>query len=92
MNKSDLVELVFNEQKYLTRNDVEQCVNEVLSFSSENLAKGNRIEIRGFGTFSSRERKKRLARNPKTGTAIEVEPKFHPYFRASKYLKNSLKV
>ena len=53
--------------------------------------KGKRIEIRGFGTFSTRKRETRIARNPKTGRAIKVNSKYHPYFRAAKSLKTSLK-
>jgi integration host factor subunit beta len=48
------------------------------------------VEIRNFGSFSARKRDKRLSRNPKSGTSVLVEPKNHPYFRASKNLKESL--
>ena len=54
------------------------------------LIKKDRVEMRGFGSFSTRERKARLARNPKTGSSITVSSKFHPYFRASKSLRESL--
>ena len=91
MNKSSLVESINNKVDYLTKKDVEDGINEILSFSSNTLALGNRIEIRGFGTFSTRQRKTRMARNPKTGTSIKVNSKFHPYFRAAKYLRNKLK-
>ena len=91
MNKSSLVELINNKVDYLTKKDTEDGINEILSFSSNTLALGNRIEIRGFGTFSTRQRKTRMARNPKTGTSIKVNSKFHPYFRAAKYLRNKLK-
>ena len=91
MNKSSLVESINNKVDYLTKKDIEDGINEILSFSSNTLALGNRIEIRAFGTFSTRQRKTRMARNPKTGTSIKVNSKFHPYFRAAKCLRNQLK-
>ena len=91
MNKSNLVESINNKVDYLTKKDVEDSINEILSFSSDTLAQGSRIEIRGFGTFSTRQRKTRMARNPNTGTSIKVNSKYHPYFRAAKSLRNNLK-
>jgi integration host factor subunit beta len=90
MNKSSLVESINNKVDYLTKKDIEDGINEILSFSSNTLALGNRIEIRAFGTFSTRQRKTRMARNPKTGTSIKVNSKYHPYFRAAKSLKLGL--
>ena len=55
------------------------------------LEEAKRVEIRNFGTFSVRKREKRLSRNPKTGTSVLVESKNHPYFRASKNLKDCFK-
>ena len=57
---------------------------------SSSLSKGNRIEIRGFGSFSVRSRKERIGRNPKTGKSISVSTKFHTYFRASKSLRDEI--
>jgi len=91
MNKSDLVELITNKNTYLTKKDIDECLSEVLDFASDSLGQGKRIEIRGFGTFSTRKRETRIARNPKTGKAIKVNSKYHPYFRAAKSLKSSLK-
>ena len=91
MNKSNLVELITNKNTYLTKKDIDECLSEVLNFASDSLEKGKRIEIRGFGTFSTRKRETRIARNPKNGTAIKVNSKYHPYFRAAKSLKTSLK-
>ena len=70
--------------------DLEQTVNTILNLISTSLDKGDRVEIRNFGTFSVRSRDQRISRNPKTGTSVLVEPKNHPYFRASKYLRESL--
>ena len=70
--------------------DLEQTVKTILNLISNYLDKGDRVEIRNFGTFSVRSRDQRISRNPKTGTSVLVEPKNHPYFRASKYLRESL--
>ena len=76
MNKSDLVELITNKNTYLTKKDIDECLSEILDFASDSLGTGQRIEIRGFGTFSTRKRETRIARNPKTGTAIKVNSKY----------------
>ena len=57
----------------------------------DSLLKKNRVEIRGFGTFSSRQRSVRLAKNPKTGTSITIGSKLYTYFRPSKLLKQQVK-
>jgi len=54
------------------------------------LSEGDRVELRGFGTFSTRLRSERISRNPKTGKSISVEKKNHPYFRAAKNLKKAI--
>ena len=90
MNKSDLVKKLFKKKDSFTEDDLEKSTNTILNFLSDTLFKGDRIEIRNFGTFSTRKREKRISRNPKTGTFVLVEEKSHPYFRASKNLKNSL--
>lgn len=90
MNKSDLIKKIFKKQESLVEEDLERSTNTILNFLTYTLYKGDRIEIRNFGTFSTRKRGKRISRNPKTGTSILVEEKFHPYFRASKNLKKSL--
>ena len=91
MNESKLVDLLQNKIAHLTKKDAKQGVDEILNYLSNSLEQGDRIELRGFGSFSSRKRKSRLARNPKSGSTIKVESKSHPYFRASKFLKLSLK-
>ena len=91
MNKSDLLLKLKAKKDLFSEEDLESSVNLILQFISRTLEEANRIEIRNFGTFSVRKRKKRLSRNPKTGTSVLVEPKNHPYFRASKNLKESLK-
>ena len=90
MNKSDLIKKISENADSLNEEDLEQTVNTILNLISNSLSSGNRVEIRNFGTFSVRSRDQRISRNPKTGTSVLVEPKNHPYFRASKYLRESL--
>ena len=90
MNKSDLVNNISNKSDSFTEDDIEKSVNSILELISKSLSKKQRVEVRNFGTFSVRSREERLSRNPKTGTSVLVEAKNHPYFRASKNLKQSL--
>lgn len=90
MNKSDLIKKISENADSLNAEDLEQTVNTILNLISSSLSKGDRVEIRNFGTFSVRSRDQRISRNPKTGTSVLVEPKNHPYFRASKFLRESL--
>ncbi len=90
MNKSDLLKKISEKADSLNEEDLEQTVNIILNLISNTLNNGDRVEIRNFGTFSIRSRDRRISRNPKTGTAVLVEAKRHPYFRASKYLRESL--
>tara|TARA_S200000501_G_scaffold71551_1_gene63502 strand:+ start:71 stop:349 length:279 start_codon:yes stop_codon:yes gene_type:complete len=90
MNKSDLIKKMSENADSLNVEDLEQTVATILNLISNSLDNGDRVEIRNFGTFSVRSRDQRISRNPKTGTSVLVEPKNHPYFRASKYLRESL--
>ena len=91
MNKSSLIDSVHEKNAHTSKEDVYDSINEILDFISESLSVGNRVEIRGFGSFSTRKRSKRISRNPKTGKSIQVNKKFHPYFRSSKSLKGAIK-
>ena len=90
MNKPDLVKSLLLKTNSFSKDDIEKSVNSILQLLSESMSNDLRVEVRNFGTFSTRERRQRLSRNPKTGTAVHVEEKKHPYFRASKNLKQSL--
>tara|TARA_B100000959_G_scaffold32926_1_gene31384 strand:+ start:458 stop:736 length:279 start_codon:yes stop_codon:yes gene_type:complete len=90
MNKSDLIETIYKSNELLPKNDIEDSLNLIINCLSSSLSNGHRVEIRGFGSFSVRKRKERIARNPKTGKSISVTTKFHPYFRASKSLKEAI--
>ena len=87
MNKSDLVNKISRKKAHIKKADIEEATDLLTAVISNALNRNNRIEIRGFGTFSVRKRAARLARNPKTGSSITVNSKFHPYFRASKLLR-----
>ena len=90
MNKSDLLDSVLIRNQNFLKDDVSTSINLILELISGTLSAKGRVEVRGFGTFSVRERKSRIARNPKTGKSIAVQTKNHPYFRASKRLKESI--
>ena len=90
MNKSDLINNLSDKSDSFSQVDIERSINIILKFITESLSNKHRIEVRNFGTFSVRSREERLSRNPKTGTSVLVEAKNHPYFRASKNLKQSL--
>ena len=90
MNKSDLVINISNKSDSFSEDDIVKSINSIIDLISKSLVKNHRVEVRNFGTFSIRSRGERLSRNPKTGTSVLVEAKNHPYFRASKNLKQSL--
>ena len=87
MNKSDIINLV-NEKNNLELSDIEYSVKKIINYMSENLYQGERIEIRGFGTFSLHTHRSRLARNPKTGDKIALERRNTVHFKPSKELKS----
>ena len=90
MNKTQIIDNLAAKKNLFSVYDIEKSINTIIKLLSESLAKGDRVEIRNFGSFSTRKRQSRISRNPKTGTSVLVEAKNHPYFRASKYLKESL--
>tara|TARA_B100001996_G_scaffold160441_1_gene122355 strand:- start:279 stop:557 length:279 start_codon:yes stop_codon:yes gene_type:complete len=90
VNKSTIIETVHKKNDHLQKDDIQDSLNLVLNFLTETLSSKDRAEIRGFGTFSVRERKERIARNPKTGKSISISTKFHPFFRSSKALKETI--
>ena len=87
MNKSDIINLVC-EKNNLGLSDVEYSIKKIIDFMSENLYQGERVEIRGFGTFSLNTHQSRLARNPKTGDKIALERRNTVHFKPSKELKS----
>ena len=90
MNKSHLIKNLIKRNEFLSKNDIEHSINLILESIGDSLSDGGRVELRGFGSFSTRKRNKRISRNPKTGKSISVQEKNHPYFRASKKVKEAL--
>ena len=87
MTKSELIEALAAMQSHLAFNDVELAVKNALEQMSQALAKGERIEIRGFGSFSLNYRPPRVGRNPKSGEKVQVPAKYVPHFKAGKELR-----
>lgn len=87
MTKSDLIDCLAMKQKHLASNDVELAVKSVLEQMSHSLANGERIEIRGFGSFSLHYRPARMGRNPKTGDSVALPGKHVPHFKPGKELR-----
>jgi integration host factor subunit beta len=87
MTKSELIEILTRRQAHLAGHDVELSVKELLELVSAELARGQRIEIRGFGSFSLHFRPPRLGRNPKTGDTVALPGKFVPHFKPGKELR-----
>lgn len=86
MTKADLVEQVASEAE-MTKKDAEQLVEIIFESIIETLNKGEKIELRGFGSFRTRQRGARKGRNPKTGTAVNIPAKRVAYFKPGKELK-----
>jgi integration host factor subunit beta len=86
MIRSELIERVAELHPHLRYSDVERVVETIFTSIGEALARGGRIEIRGFGSFTIKHREARTGRNPRTGAIVEVSPKVIPYFRIGKHL------
>lgn len=87
MTKSVLIEKISEKLDGLSKKQTEVIVETIFESIKEALAKGGKVEIRGFGNFRLRSRKARKARNPKTGEAVDVPPKKVPYFKVGKELR-----
>ena len=87
MTKSELIELIASKQTQLSAKDVELAVKTILEHMSQTLSTGERIEIRGFGSFSLHYREPRRGRNPKTGDAVQLTGKYVPHFKPGKELR-----
>ena len=87
MTKSELIARLAERFPQLVAKDADLSVKMILDAMSEALAKGDRIEIRGFGSFSLNYRPPRTGRNPKTGSKVQVPAKYVPHFKAGKELR-----
>ncbi len=90
MIRSELIQIIADENPHLYQRDVERIVNTVFSEITEALAKGDRVELRGFGAFSVKLRDARIGRNPRTGEAVKVDSKTVPFFKTGKLLRDRL--
>lgn len=88
MTKSDLIEILSEKQSLLNYRDVELAVKLILEQMSESLSQGDRIEIRGFGSFTLHHRPPRVGRNPKSGESVQLGEKFVPHFKPGKELRD----
>ncbi len=90
MTKSELVEIIASKQTQLSVKDVELAVKTIIEHMSQALAEGERIEIRGFGSFSLHFRAPRVGRNPKTGDPVQLPAKHVPHFKPGKELREQV--
>jgi len=90
MIKSELVQRIAARNPHLYQRDVENIVNAILDEVVQALARGDRVELRGFGAFSVKNRPARVGRNPRTGQQVEVEEKAVPFFKTGKEMRERL--
>ena len=90
MTKSELIARLAAANPHLFQRDVERIVTTIFEEISAALARGDRVELRGFGAFSVKQRGARLGRNPRTGTSVNVTAKYIPYFKTGKQLRERL--
>jgi len=90
MIRSELIQILAEENPHLYQRDVEKIVNTIFDEIVDAMARGDRVELRGFGAFSVKKRDARTGRNPRTGEAVEVEEKHVPFFKTGKLLRDRL--
>mgnify|MGYP003420444053 FL=1 len=90
MTKSELMTQLGQQFPHLSAREVEKAIDVLFGEISAALAKGNRVELRGFGAFSVRHRERRVGRNPRTGEKVNIESKHVPFFKAGKGLRDRL--
>lgn len=92
MTKSELILRLAEQNPHLFQRDVERIVTTIFDEIGSALARGDRVELRGFGAFSIKRRAPRIGRNPRTGEAVDVAEKFAPFFKTGKELRERLNV
>ncbi|WP_261844058.1 integration host factor subunit beta [Aliamphritea ceti] len=90
MTKSELIEQLIDQNQQLSIKDVELAVKTMLDHMTESLSEGERIEIRGFGSFCLHYRAPRVGRNPKTGDSVALSAKYVPHFKPGKDLREQV--
>ena len=87
INKKELIDRISSNQDQLPHRDIELSVKTIINCMTQALSSGERIEIRGFGSFSLRYRKPRIGRNPKSGMRVNINERYVPHFKPGKNLK-----
>nr|WP_278247105.1 integration host factor subunit beta [Shimia aestuarii] len=90
MIRSELIQKIADENPHLYQRDVERIVNTIFEEITDAMSRGDRVELRGFGAFSVKQRDARVGRNPRTGESVEVEEKHVPFFKTGKLLRDRL--
>ncbi len=90
MIRSELIQKIADENPHLYQRDVERIVNTIFDEITDAMARGERVELRGFGAFSVKKRDARVGRNPRTGESVSVEEKHVPFFKTGKLLRDRL--
>ncbi len=90
MTKSELIQHIAELNPHLYHRDVERIVSTIFDEIAAALARGDRVELRGFGAFSVKRRGARIGRNPRTGAAVQVAEKYIPFFKTGKQLRERL--
>ncbi len=90
MIRSELIQKIAEDNPHLFQRDVERIVNTIFEEVIEAMARGDRVELRGFGAFSVKKRNARIGRNPRTGASVKVEEKHVPFFKTGKLLRDRL--
>lgn len=90
MTKSELIQMLAERNPHLYMRDVEKIVDTIFDEITSALVRGDRVELRGFGAFSVKEREARTGRNPRTGASVKVDAKRLPFFKTGKALRERL--
>ena len=90
MTKSELIARLAEANPHLYQRDVERIVSTIFDEIGAALARGDRVELRGFGAFSVKQRGSRIGRNPRTGDSVDVPAKYIPYFKTGKQLREKI--
>ncbi|MCW8841943.1 MAG: integration host factor subunit beta [Rhodobacteraceae bacterium] len=90
MIRSELIQKIADDNPRLYQRDVERIVNTIFEEIIDAMARGDRVELRGFGAFSVKKRDARVGRNPRTGETVQVEEKHVPFFKTGKLLRDRL--
>jgi len=90
MTNSQLIEQLAAQNPHIVHREVERLVNAIFETIADGLARGERVELRGFGSFTVKERGPRVGRNPRTGEAVQVPARLHPHFKTGKELRRRL--